>query len=75
MSPPERFWQISPYLPEQVPANKFLFAGTVQANKFLFGGTVSANNLFLFLYTVGEKHFYDDDNDREEARISGLVVF
>ena len=24
----ERFRQISPYLPEQVPANKFLFAGT-----------------------------------------------
>ena len=26
-----------------VPANKFLFAGTVPANKFLFTGTVPAN--------------------------------
>ena len=30
-----------------VPANKFLFAGTVPANMFLFAGTVPANNLFL----------------------------
>ena len=37
------FRQISSYLPEQVPANKFLFAGTVPANKFLFAGTVPAN--------------------------------
>ena len=42
------FRQISSYLPEQVPANKFLFAGIVLANKFLFAGTVPANNLFLF---------------------------
>ena len=52
------FRHISSYLPEQVPANKilfarlvpankFLFAGTVPANKFLFSGTVPANNLFL----------------------------
>ena len=41
------FRQISSYLPEQVPADKFLFAGIVPANKFLFAGTVPANNLFL----------------------------
>ena len=41
------FWQISSYLPEQVPANKFLFTGIVPANKFLFAGTVRVNNLFL----------------------------
>ena len=35
------FQQISSYLPEQVPANKFLFAGTVPAN-----------NLFLILFFV-----------------------
>ena len=57
------FRQISSYLPEQVPANKFLFAGivpankflfagTVPANKFLFAGTVPANNLFLEIYSV-----------------------
>ena len=46
MSLLERFRQISSNLPEQVPANKFLFAGTVPANKFLFAGTVPANNLF-----------------------------
>ena len=38
-----RFRQISSYLQEQVPANKFLFAGKVQANKFLFAATVPAN--------------------------------
>ena len=42
------FRQISSYLPEQVPANKFLFARIVPANKFLFAGTVPANNLFHF---------------------------
>ena len=42
------FRHISSYLPEQVPANKFSFAGTVPGNKFLFAGTVPANNLFPF---------------------------
>ena len=46
----ERFRQISSYLPELVPANKFLFAGTVPANKFLFAGTVPANNLFHYIF-------------------------
>ena len=27
------------------------------------------------LYTVGDKHVFDDDNDREEARISGPVEY
>ena len=46
MSLLERVRQICSNLPEQVPANKILFAGTVPANKFLFAGTVPANNLF-----------------------------
>ena len=35
MSLLERLRQISSNLPEQVPENKFLFAGTVPANKNL----------------------------------------
>ena len=30
-----------------VPANTFLFAGTVPGNKFFFAGTVLANILFV----------------------------
>ena len=41
------FWQLSSYLPEQVPANKFLFAGVVPANKFFFGGTVQQISSYL----------------------------
>ena len=37
----------SSYLPEQVPANKFLFAGVVPANKFFFGGTVQQISSYL----------------------------
>ena len=51
------FRQISSYLPEQVPANKFLFAGIVPANKFLFAGTVPANK-FLFAGTVPANNLF-----------------
>ena len=34
MAPKVKFYRF--YLPEQVPAKKFLFAGIVQADKFLF---------------------------------------
>ena len=51
------FRQISSHLPEQVPANKFLFAGIVPANKFLFAGTVPANK-FLFVGTVPANNLF-----------------
>ena len=51
------FRQIIFYLPEQVPANKFLFAGIVPANKFLFAGTVPANKI-LFAGTVPANNLF-----------------
>ena len=55
------FRQISCYLPEQVPANKFLFAGIVPANKFLFAGTVPANK-FLFAGAVPANNLFQSLN-------------
>ena len=51
------FRQISSYLLEQVPANKFLFAGIVPTKKFLFTRTVPANK-FLFAGTVPANNFF-----------------
>ena len=51
------FRQKSSYLPEQVLANKFKFAGTVMANKFLYAQTVPLNK-FSFAGIVLAKNFF-----------------
>ena len=66
------FRQTSSYLPEKLPANKFLFAGIVPANRFLFAGIVPAYkflfarivpaNKFLFAGTVPATNLFLENN-------------
>ena len=67
------FRQISSYLLEQVPANKFLFAGIVPANKFLFAGTVPANKFLLAGTVLANKFLFAGTVPANNLFLSGIL--